>query len=488
MKKILLSTLLLALPILANAYDIAVENDDKVMIYYNYCSDGKELSVTSGDAKYSGSVVIPEIVTYMGITRKVTCIGSYAFYNCTGLTSVTIPNSVTSIDYDAFEGCSSLTSVTIPNSVTNIENFAFLGCSSLTSVTIPNSATSIGNQAFYNCSGLTSVTIPNSVTSIGQATFYNCSNLTSVTIPNSVTSIGNYAFYNCSSLISVTIPNSVTSIGSGAFEGCNLLKTFTIPENITMIRKSTFQGCSSLTEIVIPAKVEYVYAEAFAGCRSLKSVTCLAITPPYAYDNTFSNYNIPLYVPDVSVNSYQETNPWSKFSELKTLSGDPIDNKCATPTISYSNKRLTFSCATENVEYVYKIKDTDIKNGYGAAVDLSATYEVSVYATKSGYVNSDMATDTLVWTEAIFTDTTPETPSSAKAIAETVPVLISANNGNITVKSEANGQAVAVYTVDGQLLGNATVSNGQAIVSTTLQNGNIAVVNVGNKAVKIVMR
>ena len=389
MKKILLSTLLLALPILANAYDIAVENDDKVMIYYNYCSDGKELSVTSGDAKYSGSVVIPEIVTYMGITRKVTCIGSYAFYNCTGLTSVTIPNSVTSIDYDAFEGCSSLTSVTIPNSVTNIENFAFLGCSSLTSVTIPNSATSIGNQAFYNCSGLTSVTIPNSVTSIGQATFYNCSNLTSVTIPNSVTSIGNYAFYNCSSLISVTIPNSVTSIGSGAFEGCNLLKTFTIPENITMIRKSTFQGCSSLTEIVIPAKVEYVYAEAFAGCRSLKSVTCLAITPPYAYDNTFSNYNIPLYVPDVSVNSYQETNPWSKFSELKTLSGDPIDNKCATPTISYSNKRLTFSCATENVEYVYKIKDTDIKNGYGAAVDLSATYEVSVYATKSGYVNSD---------------------------------------------------------------------------------------------------
>ena len=97
---------------------------------------------------------------------------------------------------------------------------AFEDCSGLTSVSIPNSVTSIGDYAFFNCSGLTSVTIPNSVTSIGKSAFSNCSSLTSVTIPNSVTSIGDNAFRNCSGLTSVSIPNSVTSIENGAFSGC----------------------------------------------------------------------------------------------------------------------------------------------------------------------------------------------------------------------------------------------------------------------------
>ena len=203
-------------------------------------------------------------------------------------------------------------------------------------------------------------------------------------------------------------------------------------------------------------------------------------------------HNTTLYVPKGTTDKYKSTNYWNKFLFIEE--GEPSNTvvpdtkKCATPTISYANKELTFSCETEGVEYVYEIKDTDIKKGYEAKVSLSATYEISVYATKSGYENSDMATATLVWTEAIFTETTPDTPTSAKAVTESIPVLISANNGNITVKSEANGQSVAVYSVDGQLLGNTTVSNGQATVSTTLQNGNVAVVKIGNKSVKILMK
>ena len=150
-------------------------------------------------------------------------IGSYAFYGCKSLTSVTIPDSVTSIGSYAFSGCSSLTSVTIPDSVTSIGDYAFYGCSSLTSVTIGNSITSIGDYAFRNCSSLTSVTIPDSVTSIGDDAFRNCSSLTSVTIPDSVTNIGEYAFFNCINLTSVTIGNSVTSIGAAAFYSCSQL-------------------------------------------------------------------------------------------------------------------------------------------------------------------------------------------------------------------------------------------------------------------------
>ena len=554
MKKIFLFILLLGLPILASAYDIAVENDDKVIIYYNYSSDGKELSVTylekqssSNSSAYKGSVVIPEEVTYMNRTRKVTSIGNYAFdscsgltsvtipnsvtsigdwafewcsgltsviignsvtsigdwafYSCSGLTSVTIPNSVTSIGDWAFEWCSGLTSVIIGNSVTSIGNYAFKWCSGLTSIIIPNSVTSIGGGAFYSCSGLTSVTIPNSVTSIGGGAFEWCSGLTSIIIPNSVTSIGDRAFYGCYGLTSVTIGNSVTSIGSEAFYGCSGLTSVTIGNSVTSIGGYAFFGCSDLTSVIIPCNITSIGDAAFNGCNGLTSVISL-IENPFVIGgknngNTFSLdtfNNATLYVPKGTIDKYKATTGWKDFLFIEEGDGSgggseqPEVKKCAIPTISYSNKRLTFSCETEGVEYVSEIKDVDIKMFYDSSIDLSATYEISVYATKSGFANSDMATATLVWTEAIFTDTTPETPSSAKAIAETIPVLISAYNGDITVKSEANGQAVAVYTVDGQLLGNATVSNGQAIVSTTLQNGNIAVVNVGNKAVKIVMR
>ncbi len=144
-----------------------------------------------------------------------------AFYNCTRLASVTIPNSVTSIGAYAFHGCSGLTSVTIPDSVTSIGAYAFAYCSSLTSVTIPDSVTSIGGSAFRGCSGLTSVTIPDSVTSIGDKAFRGCSGLTSVTIPDSVTSIGDEAFRGCSGLTLVTISDSVTSIGRNAFKECS---------------------------------------------------------------------------------------------------------------------------------------------------------------------------------------------------------------------------------------------------------------------------
>ena len=134
-----------------------------------------------------------------------TSIGSYAFYDCSSLTSIEIPNSATSIGGCAFGLCFRLTSVTIPNSVTSIGGYAFLGCYGLTSVTIPNSVTSIGERAFAYCYDLTSVTIGNSVASIGCGGFSGCRSLTSITIPSSVTSIGNGTFDGCTSLTSVTI-------------------------------------------------------------------------------------------------------------------------------------------------------------------------------------------------------------------------------------------------------------------------------------------
>ena len=109
---------------------------------------------------------------------------------------------------------------------TSIGNDAFYGCSGLTSITIPNSVTSIGSSAFYGCSGLTSITIPESVKSIGVGAFRGCSGLTSITIPNSVTSIEDFTFSGCSGLTNITIPDSIKSIGDYAFDGCSGLTIY----------------------------------------------------------------------------------------------------------------------------------------------------------------------------------------------------------------------------------------------------------------------
>ncbi len=278
-----LSLLMLAilLPVTVTAHDFEVDG-----IYYNI--NGTEATVTykgtgydSFSNEYTGDVTIPCTVTYKGETYSVISIGEYAFYNCSGLTSIDIPNSIISIGNRAFTYCSGLTSVTIPNSVTSIGEHALSYCYGLTNVTIPNSVTSIGNGAFTYSSSLTSIDIPNSVTTIGEDVFSDCGSLTSVTIPNSVTTIGECAFRGCGDLTSVTIPNSVTSIGNGAFAFCSGLTSVTIPNSVTSIGEYAFEGCSGLTNIEVTngntiydsrdncnAIIETASNRLIAGCQS----------------------------------------------------------------------------------------------------------------------------------------------------------------------------------------------------------------------------
>ena len=150
----LLSMLLSMLGAKAYAYDFEFINAEGVTIYYNYINDGTELEVTRKDnhTSYSGSVVIPEEVIYMGKTRKVTSIGDYAFNQCRSLTSVTIPNSVTSIGVSAFFGCSALTSVTIGSGTSDIYYNAFAKCKNLKNVyCYAENVPSTDARAFDNC-------------------------------------------------------------------------------------------------------------------------------------------------------------------------------------------------------------------------------------------------------------------------------------------------------------------------------------------------
>ena len=210
-------------------------------------------------------------LTNINIPNSVTNIGYEAFCLCRSLTNINIPNGVTNIGYNAFSDCRSLTNINIPNSVTNIGDAAFSGCSSLTNINIPNSVTNIGDEAFSGCSSLTNINIPNSVINIGYNAFDGCRSLTNINIPNGVTYIGYNAFYDCESLTNINIPKSVTTIGEGAFSNCHSLTSINIPNSVTTIGKYAFCCCHSLTSINIPNSVTTIEDGAFENCENLSS-------------------------------------------------------------------------------------------------------------------------------------------------------------------------------------------------------------------------
>ena len=251
-------------------------------------------------------------------------IGSYAFYECRGLTSLTLPAGITSIGYKAFWDCSGLTSLTLSAGITEIRSRAFDGCIRLKEVRFcindnldtyltnghPYIDVDCGIKYYINDKEITSIEIPSSVTTLGDCVFQGCRGLTSLTLPAGITEIGYRAFWNCSGLTSLTLSAGITEIGDGAYWGCSRLKevrfcindnldtyltkghpyigvdcgikyyindkeitSIEIPSSVTTLGDCVFQGCRGLTSLTLPAGITKIGDYAFSDCRRLTSLT-----------------------------------------------------------------------------------------------------------------------------------------------------------------------------------------------------------------------
>jgi len=371
------------------------------------------------------------------IPNGVTSIGQNAFYYCSDITYIEIPNSVTSIGQNAFYFCSGLTSIEIPNSVSLIKQGAFWNCQGLTSVTIGNSVTEIGYNAFNGCLALTDVfCYAEKIPTINKDAYNNTpiGNATLHVLPASVqdyqaaspwSTFGtieaifpiNGIFYRLNTqkgeaevttggikyIGKVSIPEnvaydnvtySVTSIGNKAFECCTGLTNVRIPNSVTSLGEKSFFGCSNLTSVTIGKGVTSIGDYAFSGCPELIDVYCRTRKGATTGRDVFLDSDIQyatLYVPGVSVNGYKTTTPWSEFGNVVPIESMEPNDKCETPTIDFTDGKMSFSCETEDVEYVCNFEfETD-----GTDISLPATVKISVYATKDGYEPSDVLTQVI---------------------------------------------------------------------------------------------
>ena len=515
LSSIVVSAFILNVPVFA--HDFEVDG-----IFYNYNLDNGTATVTSENegvsntGNYTGDMTIPNSVSINGRTLKVTAIGSHAFWYCEDLKSIKLPETITSIGDKAFGECKGLEKINIPNSVISVGENAFQNCRNLVINEIPQSIEKVDDGAFSGCSGFTTLYFTKNIF-IGNSAFEGCKDLESVTISKG--KIGQWAFAFCPNLKQINILSEVNSIGCYVLQNCsdeisvyveesnNPLEITTRPSSYTAVtgnighlylgRGEEFWGYQRLKTLTIGANISEVQ---FTSAPSLKAIYSKVEIPNQCNVNFSNNTYIDakLYVPIGTKEKYMAAEGWKNFFLIEEMDvdkmwnghGDPNDDsqskeKCERPTINYANGKLSFISATEGAICQSTITDTDISSFSGNEVQLTVTYTINVYATASGYENSDVVTATLCWIDA---DPKTEGIESGVSQVRANAVLIQSHDGTLSITGVTDGTDIAVYSVSGQMVGSAKARSDRSTISTNLHRGEVAIVRIGEKSVKVVIQ
>ncbi|MBO7482097.1 MAG: leucine-rich repeat domain-containing protein [Bacteroidales bacterium] len=381
MKKLFSILILVLLCANAMAYDFSAVCSTGQTLFYDNTSGLDYYSVSVGVENESypyyndnptGDLVIPETVEFDGITYTVTAIGRNAFYNCSDLISVVIPNTVTEVGYLAFSACTGLTSITLPSSLTNVVDQAFSQCNALSSIyylgsieqwcgitfgdfnplsyahnlyidntlvtdlVIPETITEIKSYTFEGAC-FTSVTIPSSVTIINENAFLHCSSLTSIEFPSGLETIGGYAFQSCSALTSVTFPSTLQTIGDFAFYGCALEDVYGFEQtSVTSISDYTFANNYNLTNIKLPSTLNTINRGAFSNCglTTINIPEGVTAINNYAFDacSSLTSIMLPSTLATIGEGAFNEVD---HISIIKTKASTPptLNEICFSETL-----------------------------------------------------------------------------------------------------------------------------------------------------------
>lgn len=355
-------------------YNITSDTDHTVAVtHYGDAADG-----VADEYKYTGAVAIPESVTYNEVTYDVTTIGNKAFYQCAGLTEITIPNSIISVENNAFDGCSGLTEVTIPSSITSLGDYSFANTYGLKTINF-NADNCSCNVAPFAMSNATTINIGESVKSIPNDVFGELKDLANVFIPAGVSYISSRAFFG-SMIKNIAVDENNAVYDSR--ENCNaIIETATnklilgsgytiIPEGITSIDDLAFVYNLNLTSITIPSSVTTIGEQSFLFCDNLTEITCLATTPPTigSFMTFFiANTSIPVYVPAESLDNYKAQ--WGLYlpnilaivkassltldkNELNIYVDDQVSLTATVLPDNTSNKKIVWSTSNSEVASV----------------------------------------------------------------------------------------------------------------------------------------
>ncbi len=325
---------------------------------YEINSKIKTAEVSSKEnGKYSGEIVIPSQINYLGDVYDVTAI-KYDAFKSSYITSVSIPEGVKSIGSSAFSNCYNLESVIIPNSVVEMGMFAFGWCIGLKTVELGNGITSIPYHCFGKCSKLETIIFPKCLESIGESAFLECSELKEINIPENVTFIGMTAFANCKNVESLILPNSNIQLSMQAFQGIGV-KTLIIPNGVKSIGRYCFNGCKNLTSIIIGGDIQQIEDYAFAYCPDIVDVFCYAKEVPITNLNTFEDSYIEyvtLHVLDTSIDLYKIHPVWKNFKYIVSLNNsDPKPTGInMLKTVSIEKGKKIFDIRGHQVQHLEK--------------------------------------------------------------------------------------------------------------------------------------